>query len=309
MAAAPVEPEAAGPGGQPVSTPSAAASQRRAETGTLSRGDFLSTLLSRQELPFSLALLGVGAAFVLGATHALSPGHGKTMVAAYLVGSRGTPRHAALLGATVTFTHTISVFLLGVATLFLSAYILPEKIVPWLGAISGLSILSIGFSLFRTRLAKLMGWKALGHAYHHHGHDHSHGHSHDHDHDHDHGHSHGGHHHHHHLPEGQVTMANLVALGVSGGLVPCPSALVLLLSSIAIGRTAYGLVLLTSFSLGLALVLMGIGLAVLYAKNFLPSGSRVAAHPLFRAVPVFSALVIMGVGVVMTGASIGVFKA
>lgn len=285
--------------------------------GSLIKGDFLSTLLSRQELPFSLALLGVGAAFVLGATHALSPGHGKTMVAAYLVGSRGTVRHAALLGATVTFTHTVSVFLLGLATLFLSAYVLPEKIVPWLGAISGLSIVSIGFSLFRKRLAKLMGWKASGHSHdhghghHHHGDGHHHHHhGHDHSHEHDHGHDHGdGNHHHHHMPDGEVTMASLVALGVSGGLVPCPSALVLLLSSIAIGRTAYGMVLLTSFSLGLALVLMGIGMAVLYAKSFLPSGSRVAEHPVFRAIPVLSALIIMVVGLLMTGASIGVFKA
>ena len=108
--------------------------------GRAASGDFLSDLLGRKEIPFSLALLGIATAFGLGAVHALSPGHGKAMVAAYLIGSRGTPRHAIILGGAVTFTHTISVFLLGFVTLFLSKYILPEKLYPILGAISGLVI-------------------------------------------------------------------------------------------------------------------------------------------------------------------------
>lgn len=279
--------------------------------GTVQRGDFLSTLLSRNEIPFSLALLGLGAAFALGAVHAMSPGHGKTIVAAYLVGSRGTFQHAMFLGAIVTFTHTVSVFLLGLGTLFLSKYILPEKIVPWLGAISGLSIVMIGIALFRKR------WMSLrrGHRHDHsHGHDHDHhdhhghDHHHHHDHSHDHGHDHGDGHHHHHVPEGEVTLASLIALGVSGGLVPCPSALVLLLSSIAIGRTGYGLLLLVGFSLGLAVVLMAIGGLVLYAKHLLPSSAKLTESTAFRLVPVLSAAVIVCVGLLMTGASMGVFK-
>ncbi len=263
-------------------------------SGTVQRGDFLSTLLGKKEIPFHLALLGIGMAFVLGAIHAMSPGHGKTIVAAYLVGSRGTIQHAAFLGGMVTFTHTISVFLLGIATLFLSKYILPEKIVPWLGAISGLSIVLIGLSLFRKRLAGLRG---KDDPHHHHPHGHAH----------DHHHGDGNLHHHHYVPQGEVTLAGLIALGVSGGLVPCPSALVLLLSAIALGRTGYGLLLLVAFSFGLAIVLMAIGAAVLYAKNLVPSSERLTGNAAFRWIPVLSAVVIVCVGVLMTGKSIGVF--
>jgi ABC-type nickel/cobalt efflux system permease component RcnA len=298
--AATSKPEPASP--SPESASPAAAVIPGAGEGSLRRGDFLSTLLNRKELPWHAALLGLGAAFLLGAMHALSPGHGKTLVAAYLVGSRGTLGHAGFLGATVTFTHTVSVFLLGLATLFLSRYILPEKIVPWMGAISGLSIIFLGFSLFRRRLAKLLGWKSSAgeaHVHYHGGFAHSHSPGEEHD--------HGDGPHTHHVPE-EMSLPGQIALGVSGGLVPCPTALVLLLSAIALGRTAYGLMLLVSFSFGLALVLMAIGAAVLYAKTLLPASPRIVEQRWFQAVPVLSALVIVGVGVVMTGASIGVFK-
>src|SRR5215472_3785133 len=102
--------------------------------------DYLARLLRASDLGWGLLLAGITVAFALGAVHALSPGHGKTIVAAYLVGSRGTPKHALFLGAMVTFTHTISVFLLGIVTLYLSQFVLPEKITPVLGAISGVSI-------------------------------------------------------------------------------------------------------------------------------------------------------------------------
>ena len=145
--------------------------------GEIVAGDFLSDLLGRKEIPFSLALMGIATAFGLGAVHALSPGHGKAMVAAYLIGSRGTPRHALILGSTVTFTHTISVFLLGFVTLFLSKYILPEKLYPILGVASGLMIVWLGAVLLYRRAGKLAG-----------GHSHSHSHSHSHGHDHEHHH-------------------------------------------------------------------------------------------------------------------------
>src|SRR6266853_334889 len=107
-------------------------------------GDPLSTFLHQQAITPWMVVAAVGVAFVLGAAHALTPGHGKTIVAAYLVGSRGTLRHAAFLGAVVTFTHTVSVFVLGMATLFLFQYVVPEKITQVLGAISGMSIVAIG---------------------------------------------------------------------------------------------------------------------------------------------------------------------
>ena len=242
--------------------------------------DFLPQLLHQGELTAAAIAAGIGIAFVLGAMHALSPGHGKTIVAAYLVGSRGTMRHAALLGATVTFTHTVSVFLLGLGTLFLSAYVMPEKIIPVLAVVSGLSIVVLGAWLLFVR------WKKLRE----HDHQHRHGHAHD---------------HHHHEPPNDLSLSGLLALGASGGLTPCPSALVLLLSAIAVNRIALGLALLTSFSLGLAGVLLIIGAAVIYGSRFIPDRSRAAHHPALRYIPVASAAIIVGVGIVMTGVALG----
>jgi ABC-type nickel/cobalt efflux system permease component RcnA len=105
-----------------------------------------------------------------------------------------------------------------------------------------------------------------------------------------------------------VTLASLIALGASGGLVPCPSALVLLLSSIALGRIVLGMVLLVSFSAGLAVVLMAIGLLVLYAKHLLPDSETAARHAAFRLIPVFSAAIIVCVGLVMTAVSLGIIR-
>ncbi len=253
--------------------------------------DYLARMLHQGEITWGMMLAGMAVAFGLGAVHALSPGHGKTIVAAYLVGTRGTPKHAIFLGGMVTFTHTVSVFFLGLTTLFLSQYVLPEKIYPVLGAVSGLSIVWIGATLFYKRLRA-----AAGHAHHHH---------------HDRGgpvHDHGDGRYHSHLPEGDVSMGSLIALGASGGLVPCPSALVLLLSSVALGRVALGLTLLVAFSAGLALVLMAIGLIVLYAKHLLPDREKTARSPLFRYLPVASAGIITCAGILMTGVALGVIR-
>jgi nickel/cobalt transporter (NicO) family protein len=297
------------------------------EAGSVVAGDFLSNLLGREDIPFHLALMGLATAFGLGAVHALSPGHGKSMVAAYLIGSRGTPKHALILGGTVTFTHTISVFLLGFVTLFLSKYILPEKLYPILGAISGLMIVWLGAVLLYRRAGMLMGAEGHSHSHSHshdhthshshahagtgHGHTHEHPHTHDDAHDHDSSgalvHTHDGHTH-SHVPEGEVTMGSLIALGVSGGMVPCPTGLVLLLSSVALGKVTLGLVLLTAFSAGLASVLIAIGLAIIYAKQWIPESRRVASAPLLSVMPVLSAFVILLVGIVMTAASLGWIK-
>jgi nickel/cobalt exporter len=279
--------------------------------------DALTRLLHQQQLTPWMIAAGIGIAFVLGAAHALTPGHGKTIVAAYLVGSRGTLKHAAFLGAMVTFTHTISVFLLGLATLFLFQYVVPQKVTQVLGAISGLSIVVVGGWMLYKRL------RGAGHTHSHdhdHGDDHSHVHTHDHthedhhhDHPHDHvhehtpseGHSHGHSHGpggHTHMPD-EMSWSGLAALGASGGLVPCESALVLLLTAIALRRVGLGLLLLISFSLGLALVLMAIGILVIYAKNLLPSSS--GGNAFFRWMPVASAAVVMLLGAVMTAVSMG----
>ena len=277
--------------------PTAVTQPGQTGAGMVVKGDFLSRLLHQGDIGWGMMLVGMVVAFGLGAIHALSPGHGKTIVAAYLVGSRGTARHAAFLGAMVTFTHTISVFFLGFVTLFLSRYVLPEKIYPVLGAISGLSIVWIGGMLFFQRMRAATGK----------------GHAHNHDHHHHHGdgalvHDHGDGHVHSHVPEGEVSLGSLAALGASGGLVPCPSALVLLLSSVALGRVALGLTLLVAFSLGLAVVLMGIGMMVLYAKHLLPDNKRSATNLAFRYLPVASAAVIVCAGVLMTGVALGVIR-
>ncbi len=222
-------------------------------------------------------LVTLVAAFVWGAMHAMSPGHGKTIVGAYLVGSHATAQHALFLGLTTTLTHTIGVFALGFLTLFASHFILPEQVLPWLSVVSGFMVVAIGLNLFISRLRN--------HEHHHHGHEHHH---------------HGHEHHHHHLPpkDSPVTWRNLLALGISGGLVPCPSALVLLLSAIASGRVAFGLVLVLAFSLGLAGVLIGLGLLLIYAKQFfeqLPKPKR-----LMRILPTVSAFLISLIGLGIT---------
>ncbi len=315
----------AAPDAQAAPTESAARPEQPTNAAP-ARQDFLARLLAKDQLGFGLILAGIAVAFGLGAVHAMSPGHGKTIVAAYLVGTRGTMRHAAFLGAMVTFTHTISVFALGLATLLLSKYFVPERLIHALEAISGLSIVAIGAALFYKRLQTL---RAADQHHHHdhahdyvqvHDHDHRHAHPHDHAHDHththdhthahdhdhhrDHGHSHGSHVH-SHMPEGRVTLPSLIALGVSGGLAPCPSAMVLLLFAISVGRVGLGLGLLVAFSLGLAGVLMAIGMLVLYAKHLLPDPDKTSRHPAFRLVPVLSAAVIVCLGLALTGASLG----
>ncbi len=225
-------------------------------------------------------------AAMLGGLHALTPGHGKTVVGAYLVGSRGTARHALLLGLVVTATHTLGVYLLGLGTLAASAWIVPERLFPWISVISGLLVVAVGASLAMSRLHV-----AAGQHHHHDHHDHDHAHDHHH-HDHDHGHAHGQDHGHDHLPPPgtPITLRSLVALGISGGLLPCPSALVVMLGAIALGRVAFGLALIVAFSIGLAAVLTGIGIVLVYARGLvdrLPLDGRFA-----RYAPVASAVVI-----------------
>jgi nickel/cobalt transporter (NicO) family protein len=257
-------------------------------------------------------LISLLAALLWGAVHALTPGHGKTVVAAYLIGDRGTARHAAFLGLTVTLTHTVGIFALGGVAIYLSRYILPEALFPWMGVVSGLLVVAIGLALLRNRSRDLFDSRKarntkLEHSHSHDAHDHSHElvHAHSHAHadshgDHEHSHSHGGHAHSHgggehsHLPPGadgsKVGLRSLVAIGISGGLVPCPAALVLLLSAISLGRLGFGMVLVVVFSVGLAVVLTGIGLLMVYARRLFERYTFEAKVP--RLLPVASAAVI-----------------
>ncbi len=263
-------------------------------------------------------VLAVAGAFAWGCVHAMSPGHGKTIVGAYLVGSRATPVHALFLAATTTITHTAGVFAVGGITLFASNLVDPEKLDPWLSLISGLLVAIIGLKLLLARIktrfwvrnsllkqirdkffnktieepVNLLNrgtWERefkpvkpdISHHYHHHGDGRVHS----------------------HLPPGAdgspITWKSLLVLGISGGLLPCPSALVMLLSASALGNIGLGMTLVVAFSLGLALVLSAIGLILVYAKqNFHKLPKQITA---VKFLPAISALFVMLLGLGITG--------
>jgi ABC-type nickel/cobalt efflux system permease component RcnA len=229
--------------------------------------DGFASLIAREHLSLGVILVSLALAFFWGSAHALSPGHGKAIVTAYLVGQRGKPRHAAALGLIVTATHTIGVFTLGFVTLALSQFIVPEQLYPWIGLVSGLLVIGVGASVL---LARIRHRRAHSH----------------------------GHHHRHHHGHGELGWRSLTAVGISGGLLPCPSALVVLLAAISLHRIALGLALIVAFSAGLALSITGIGLAAILAKRtfrrFEPQGR------LIGLLPAISALVIVIAGAAMT---------
>jgi nickel/cobalt exporter len=250
----------------------------RAGEGTLEAPDLRPRSTERAEADglaglFADAAAGEGvllvlllAAFGWGAVHALSPGHGKAMVAAYLVGTRGTARHAAALGATVTVTHTAGVVLLGAVALTLSAFVLPEQLYPWLSLASGLLVVVVGAAVLRSRTRRRS-------------------------------------HHHHHHHDHDLSTRGVLAMGASAGLIPCPSALVVLLGAVAQHQLALGLVMIVAFSLGLAATLTALGVAVVHASRAaarLPVPGRVIA-----ALPTASAVVIVGVGLLLTVQAVG----
>ena len=206
---------------------------------------------------FTAAFIAVG----LGGLHALEPGHGKTIVAAYLVGSKGTARHAVLLGIIVTVSHTAGVFALGAITLYASRYVLPEQLYSWLGAFSGIAISVLGLFMLLRRLTGTAT---------------------------DHSHAPGASHAHwmywkrptnvevESVPipgsanqPRSVSLTQLFTLGITGGIIPCPAALIVLLSAFALHRIGLGFLLIVAFSVGLAAVLIGFGMLMVYARRFM----------------------------------------
>jgi ABC-type nickel/cobalt efflux system permease component RcnA len=226
------------------------------------QGDGLAGVFAHAASGRGVIVLLLLAAFGWGALHALSPGHGKAMVAAYLVGTRGRPHHAVALGAIVTVTHTAGVFALGLVTLALSQYVLPEDIYPWLTLVSGLLVVGVGAAVLRSRFRTARA------------------------------------HHHHHHGSRELSARGLVAMGASAGLIPCPSALVVLLGAIAQHQLVLGLVLIVAFSFGLATTLTGLGLAVVYAGRV--AGRFEGSARLASVVSAASALAIVAVGCVLT---------
>ena len=260
--------------------------EQRVGVRAVSDGGF-ACLITQDHLSAGVILISLAVALFWGAAHALSPGHGKSIVAAYLVGQRGTPRHAVLLGLVVTITHTLGVFGLGLVTLLLSQFIVPDTLYPWLNLVAGVMVVAIGVSVLRARLRRRRGHdasppsrprpparprprsraRALATS----------------------------------CPD-RLSARSLVAVGVSGGLLPCPSALVVLLAAISLHRVAFGLVLIVAFSLGLALTITGIGLVAVYAKRVF--GRMSMEGRLVRLLPAASALVILVAGVLMTARAI-----
>ena len=288
------------------------------------RSDKFTQLITLENLTPGTILFALFISFLWGAMHAMTPGHGKTIVGAYLVGSRGTMKHALYLGLTTTITHTLGVFVFGLVTMFAAHYILPEKLFPWITMLSGIFVFGIGMNLFieRFKSSGLSAWFAkwktnrvrLQPAYSasmihietsspHHSHGfvlgsdhqlhHDHGHSHDgrHPHGHDHDHAHADH---SHMPPETITWRSLLALGISGGLLPCPSALVVLLGAIALNKIGFGMILVLAFSLGLAGALTAIGMLFIYAGKLFqrfPSSGKVIGF-----LPVLSALFVSMIG-------------
>ena len=326
-----------------------------ADEGHEHSGDRIKELINRP-LTLQLAIAALVISFVLGGLHALTPGHGKAIVAAYLVGSKGRVIDAVFLGLVVTFTHTFSVIALGVVMLLAQEFA-PEDIVPWLSLFSGILIVGIGAWLLMKNMKQYYSGSVHSHAHGHqhthpHDHSHSHGHSDDHDHphdddhdhghdhshdhfdddhshdhphddDHDHGHddhdhdhlhdgdhshshdrtlthSHGGRTHSHALPE-RTGFWGLLSLGISGGIVPCVDALIGLLFAISLGKLVWGLIILCAFSLGLAAVLVAIGILMVLAK---PLIERFTGEGIWlQRLPMISAAVVILLGALL------VFKA
>ena len=253
-------------------------------------GDQIKKLIT-QPLTFSFAIIALVVSFVFGGLHALTPGHGKAVVAAYLVGTRGRIIDAIFLGLVVTFTHTFSVITLGVVLLFAKDRFAQEDVVMWLSLISGLLIVGIGGWL----LAKNMKQYYSGRT-----HTDGQGHDHSHDHSHGHSHSHGGHTH-SHVPSKRTGFWALLSLGISGGIVPCVDALIGLLFAISLDKLTWGVIILCAFSLGLAAVLVTIGILMVLAK---PVIERFTGRGVWlQRLPIISATVVIVLGAVL------VFKA
>jgi nickel/cobalt transporter (NicO) family protein len=231
-----------------------------------------------------LMLLAVLAALALGAWHALLPGHGKTLMAAAMVGSGAGTRQAVTAGMSVAAMHTVSVIGLGLLILLLEQAFRPEAVYPWLRLASGVVAVGIGMHLVRRRWRSWRRRSEVSPTAHDHGADHDH------------------HPHPHEVPpEGLLSRRGIAALAFAGGVLPSPSALIVLLASIQRGRAAYGLGLVLAFSVGLAVSLVLVGLGLMRA-------GRIADRPRWATlgvvVPLGSAAAIVAIGVVGAGGGI-----
>jgi nickel/cobalt transporter (NicO) family protein len=266
------------------------------ETSTATAGrpvDAFTSLITASDLNPGVILLALLVAASLGGIHAASPGHGKTVMAAYIVGTQGTLLHAVVLALTVTVSHTLGVLVLGLVTLLASNLILPEQLYPWLTLAAALIVLALSSTLVFNAL------RGQQHVHHEH-HEHAEGAQ-------THEHLEGATHTHAHAAPRRlpITWRNLFALGLAGGIVPSASALVVLLSALALGRLGFGLVLILAFGVGMAVVLTTTGVLLVYAARFMaryfPEDAHSPLQRLFsRVVPLGSAALMLLIGVVAT---------
>lgn len=277
------------------SSPAAVGGPREGPGGLVAGLDgALGGLLARRRLTPGLGALALGIAFVLGMLHAVAPGHGKTVMAAYLVGRRGSVRDAVQLGVTVAVTHTVGVLLLG-AALSASEAIAPERLYPLLGLASGLLFAGVGLTLLRSALSQRRAPGSHGHD--HGGHDHGgHGHA-------RHGHDHGG-----GRAAGDAGWRGLIAPGLAGGLVPSPSALLVLLAGTTLGRSGFAVAGVLAYGLGMSTTLVGAGWVLLRARSRL-NGRALPARwarwrPLAEAAPLATACLVVLGGLVLAARSV-----
>jgi nickel/cobalt transporter (NicO) family protein len=262
----------------------------------------LPDIFRQADLTPLVVMLSLAAAAALGAGHALTPGHGKTLMAAYLVGTRGSARHAIGLGAAVSVSHTVGILVLATVVLAATDVVAPDVIVRWAPLVAAVSIVLIG------------GWMLLGEVGRRRGvarpqHDiaHADGHPHEHAHPHPHAHRSDVHSHEHpdthtHAPTSTITWRSLFVLGLAGGLIPSTSALLILLGAIAAGRPAFGLVLVVAFGVGMAAVMSGIGLVLVTARDRIDRAQAGIGFGRVReAIPLVASVVVLGFGVVLTG--------
>jgi ABC-type nickel/cobalt efflux system permease component RcnA len=275
-------------------------------------------MLAKGTSDWSFVLLTLLVAVALGALHALEPGHGKTLLAISLVGARATVKQATILASSLTVAHTIGVLALGLAISLLKGYFVPEAIYPWITLVSGIVIAVIGARAVQRQIQQRQPLAhAHGHAHAathphehphvHHAHDHGHvhddhGHAHDHGHPHDHSHDHDDVEHARlHLIPGSapLTFGGTVWAAMSGGVAPCPAALVVLLAAIALNQVTYGLFVIVAFSFGLAATLTGLGIAVVRGASWLQG--RPQFERFVHLGPLVSAVVIATIGAIMVG--------
>jgi nickel/cobalt exporter len=277
-------------------------------------GTELPSIFRQADLTPVVILLSLLAAAGLVAGHALTPGHGKTLMAAYLVGTRGTALHALGLGLSVSVSHTTGILLLAAVVVGFSGAIAPDVVVRWAPVVAAVSIVLIGGWMLlgevrrRRNAGALAGERASDHGRGHDQHDNEHDHGHGHDHDgREHEHSHGGVTHSHRPPPGSsISWRSLFLLGLAGGLIPSTSALLILLGSIAAGRPAFGFILVVAFGLGMAAVMGGIGLALVAARDRVEGmelGQGLAR--IREAVPLVASVVVLSFGLVLTAQALG----